>query len=66
MTKFHSDDYIRFIRSIRPDNMNEYNKQMQKCEYKGRGDIGGCRYLDGVVEIGVWGCAEVCIGGDKG
>ena len=33
MTKFHSDDYIRFIRSIRPDNMNEYNKQMQKCEY---------------------------------
>lgn len=33
MTKFHSDDYIRFIRSIRPDNMNEYNKQMQKCKF---------------------------------
>ena len=29
MTKFHSDDYIRFLRSIRPDNMGEYNKQMQ-------------------------------------
>ena len=30
MTKFHSDDYIRFLRSIRPDNMGEYNKQMQR------------------------------------
>lgn len=34
MTKFHSDDYIRFLRSIRPDNMSEYNKQMQRCEYQ--------------------------------
>ena len=33
MTKFHSDDYIRFLRSIRPDNMAEYNKQMQRCKY---------------------------------
>lgn len=32
MTKFHSDDYIKFLRSIRPDNMSEYNKQMQRCE----------------------------------
>lgn len=32
MTKFHSDDYIRFLRSIRPDNMSEYNKQMQRCK----------------------------------
>lgn len=31
MTKFHSDDYIRFLRSIRPDNMTDYNKQMQRC-----------------------------------
>ena len=31
MTKFHSDDYIKFLRSIRPDNMSEYNKQMQRC-----------------------------------
>ena len=30
ITKFHSDDYIRFLRSIRPDNMSEYNKQMQR------------------------------------
>lgn len=33
MTKFHSDEYIRFLRSIRPDNISEYNKQMQRCEY---------------------------------
>lgn len=33
MTKYHSDEYIRFLRSIRPDNMSECNKFMQKCEY---------------------------------
>jgi len=33
MTKFHSDEYIRFLRSIRPDNMNDYNKQMQRCTF---------------------------------
>jgi len=33
MTKFHSDDYIKFLRSIRPDNMSEFNKQMQRCAY---------------------------------
>ena len=33
MTKFHSDDYIKFLRSIRPDNMSEFNKQMQRCLY---------------------------------
>ncbi|GBN43624.1 Histone deacetylase Rpd3 [Araneus ventricosus] len=32
MTKYHSDDYVRFLRSIRPDNMGEYNKQMQRCK----------------------------------
>ncbi|RXM93401.1 Proto-oncogene tyrosine-protein kinase LCK [Acipenser ruthenus] len=30
MTKYHSDDYIKFLRSIRPDNMSEYSKQMQR------------------------------------
>lgn len=33
MTKYHSDDYIKFLRSIRPDNMSEYSKQMQRCEW---------------------------------
>ena len=32
MTKFHSDDYVKFLRCIRPDNMSEYNKLMQRCE----------------------------------
>ncbi|KAF7477213.1 Hypothetical predicted protein [Marmota monax] len=30
MTKYHSDDNIKFLRSIRPDNMSEYSKQMQR------------------------------------
>ena len=30
MTKFHSDDYIKFLRSIRPDNMGEYSKLLQR------------------------------------
>jgi histone deacetylase 1/2 len=31
MTKFHSDDYIQFLRLVSPDNMNEYAKQLQRC-----------------------------------
>ncbi|KAI0978815.1 hypothetical protein GJ496_000185 [Pomphorhynchus laevis] len=27
---FHSDDYVRFLRTIRLDNLNEFSKQMQK------------------------------------
>lgn len=46
MTKFHSDDYIRFLRSIRPDNMGEYNKQMQ------RFNVGeDCPVFDGLYEF---------------
>lgn len=33
MTKYHSDDYIKFLRSIRPDNMSEFSKQMHRCKY---------------------------------
>jgi histone deacetylase 1/2 len=29
LTKFHSDDYIQFLRSTRPYNMSDYGKQMQ-------------------------------------
>ena len=32
MTKYHSDDYIKFLRTIRPENTSEYNKQMQRCK----------------------------------
>ena len=46
MTKFHSDDYIRFLISIRPDNMGEYNKQMQ------RFNVGeDCPVFDGLYEF---------------
>ncbi|QQP58296.1 Histone deacetylase, partial [Caligus rogercresseyi] len=46
MTKFHSDDYIRFLRSIRPDNMSEYNKQMQ------RFNVGeDCPVFDGLYDV---------------
>uniref|UniRef100_A0A8C9B5M5 Histone deacetylase 2 n=1 Tax=Phocoena sinus TaxID=42100 RepID=A0A8C9B5M5_PHOSS len=30
MTKYHSNEYIKFLRSIRPDNTFEYSKQMQR------------------------------------
>ena len=30
MTKFHSDDYIKFLRSIRPGNNGEYSKLLQR------------------------------------
>ncbi|KAL4844902.1 hypothetical protein H8958_022005 [Nasalis larvatus] len=30
MTKYHSDNYINFLRSVGPDNMWEYSKQMQR------------------------------------
>ncbi|XP_016926197.2 histone deacetylase HDAC1 [Drosophila suzukii] len=46
MTKFHSDEYVRFLRSIRPDNMSEYNKQMQ------RFNVGeDCPVFDGLYEF---------------
>lgn len=46
MTKYHSDDYIKFLRSIRPDNVNEYNKQMQ------RFNVGeDCPVFDGLYEF---------------
>ena len=46
MTKFHSDDYIRFLRSIRPDNMGEFNKMLQ------RFNVGeDCPVFDGLYEF---------------
>ncbi|KIH63810.1 hypothetical protein ANCDUO_05888, partial [Ancylostoma duodenale] len=29
MTKYHSDDYMMFLKNIRPDNISDYTKQMQ-------------------------------------
>jgi histone deacetylase 1/2 len=30
MTKFHTDDYINFLRTVTPDNMNEFAKQLAR------------------------------------
>jgi len=30
MSKYHSDDYIRFLKNIKPDNITEYSKSMQR------------------------------------
>ncbi|XP_078489670.1 histone deacetylase 1-like isoform X2 [Ciona intestinalis] len=46
MSRYHSDDYIKFLRSIRPDNMSEYTKQMQ------RFNVGeDCPVFDGLYEF---------------
>jgi len=46
MTKFHSDEYIKFLHSIRPDNMHEFAKQMQ------RFNVGeDCPVFDGLFEF---------------
>ena len=46
MTKYHSDDYIKFLRNIRPDNIQEYSKQMQ------RFNVGeDCPVFDGLYEF---------------
>lgn len=31
MTKFHTDDYIKFLQCIMPQNLHEYSQQMQRC-----------------------------------
>ncbi|VDP32301.1 unnamed protein product [Soboliphyme baturini] len=46
ITRYHSDDYIMFLRSIRPENMPEYAKQMQ------RFNVGeDCPVFDGLYEF---------------
>jgi histone deacetylase 1/2 len=62
MTKFHSDDYIQFLKMITPENMNEYSKQLQRfnvgedcpvfdgmfqfCQISAGGSIGGAVKLN--------------------
>ncbi|XP_003385311.1 PREDICTED: histone deacetylase 1-like [Amphimedon queenslandica] len=46
MTGYHSDEYIRFLKSIRPDNVGEYTKLMQ------RFNVGeDCPVFDGMYEF---------------
>mmetsp|Transcript_13876 Transcript_13876/g.19872 ORF Transcript_13876/g.19872 Transcript_13876/m.19872 type:complete len:426 (-) Transcript_13876:201-1478(-) len=46
MTRFHSDDYINFLKVITPDNMQDYIRQMQ------RFNVGeDCPVFDGLFEF---------------
>ena len=46
LTRFHSDDYINFLRVITPDNMQEYIRQLQ------RFNVGeDCPVFDGLFEF---------------
>jgi histone deacetylase 1/2 len=46
MTRFHSDDYINFLKVITPDNMNEYTRELQ------RFNVGeDCPVFDGLFEF---------------
>lgn len=33
MTKYHSDDYINFLCSVSPDNINDLSHQLQRCTF---------------------------------
>lgn len=33
ITKFHSDDYVNFLRMVTPDNMEQYVRQLQRCKF---------------------------------
>lgn len=33
MCRFHSEEYITFLKTANPDNLKLYNKQMLKCEF---------------------------------
>merc|ERR1711865_248308 len=62
MTIFHADEYVNFLRTITPDNMHEYTRQMQKfnvgedcpvfdglwefCQISAGGSFGGSRKLN--------------------
>uniref|UniRef100_A0A0N5AI77 Histone deacetylase n=1 Tax=Syphacia muris TaxID=451379 RepID=A0A0N5AI77_9BILA len=46
LTKYHSDDYITFLKNIRPDNMTEHSKALQ------RFNVGeDCPVFDGLYEF---------------
>ena len=46
LTRFHSDDYVNFLKIITPDNMHEYLRQLQ------RFNVGeDCPVFDGLFEF---------------
>ncbi|GBG32289.1 Histone deacetylase [Hondaea fermentalgiana] len=46
MTKFHTDDYINFLRTVTPDNMDQYVRQLQRFNV---GD--DCPVFDGMFDF---------------
>lgn len=32
MTRFHTNEYMMFLRTATPDNLKQFNKQMLKCK----------------------------------
>jgi len=56
MSKFHSDDYVDFLKRITPDNMHEYSRQLQ------RFNVGeDCPVFDGLFEF-----CQISAGGSVG
>jgi len=56
MSKFHSDDYVEFLKRITPDNMHEYSRQLQ------RFNVGeDCPVFDGLFEF-----CQISAGGSVG
>jgi histone deacetylase 1/2 len=56
MTRFHSDDYVDFLKRITPDNMHEYTRQLQKF------NVGeDCPVFDGLFEF-----CQISAGGSIG
>ncbi|KDO15909.1 histone deacetylase 1 [Saprolegnia parasitica CBS 223.65] len=48
LTRFHSDDYIQFLRTVTPDNMHEHYRQLQRFAFNDGGD---CPVFDGMFEF---------------
>lgn len=70
MTMFHSDDYVHFLQSVTPDNINDYSRELQRynmdvdcpvfdglfkfCQMYTGGSVGGARKLN-------QGNADICV-----
>jgi histone deacetylase 1/2 len=59
LTRFHSDDYVNFLRTISPDNMHEHLRELQRfnvgedCAWprRGCGWVCGARRGDSVTRL---------------
>jgi len=58
MTTFHADEYVNFLKTITPDNMHEYTRQMTKFNV---GEQSDCPVFDGLFEF-----CQISAGGSFG